>query len=250
MKFKIWIAALILQICFVVTVQAQTVHLSVAASMTDAFNDIIAAFTTSHSNAEILPNFASSGSLAKQIHQGAPADIYVSANPKWMKYLVEENFIASGTDRIFAYNQLVFVGAEKTTALSLENISTLDRIAIGTPQSVPAGQYAKQAMDKAGIYTTLEQANKLVMAKDVRQALIYADRGEVDGAFIYKTDALLAKQAKILFTVPEDLYDRVSYPVALTVEGAQNETAKALYEYLQSPEAVAILSKYGFEAKQ
>lgn len=250
MKFRIWVAALLLQACFVVSVQAQTAYLSIAASMTDAFNDIVTAFTASHSNAKILPNFASSGSLAKQIHQGAPADIYVSANPKWMKYLVEENFIAPGTDRIFAFNQLVFVGAEKTKALSLESISTLDRIALGTPQSVPAGQYAKQAMEKVGIYATLEQANKLVMAKDVRQALIYADRGEVDGAFIYKTDALLAKQAKILFTVPEDLYDRVSYPVALTAEGAKNETAQALYAYLKSPEAIAILTQYGFEPKQ
>ncbi|GAB6191827.1 molybdate ABC transporter substrate-binding protein [Desulfocastanea catecholica] len=250
MKLKNWITAIILQICFAVSVQAQTVHLSVAASMTDAFNDIVAGFTAAHPNTEILPNFASSGSLAKQIEQGAPADIYVSANPKWMKYLVEKNLIATGTDRIFAYNQLVFVGAEKTQVSSLDNLGTLERIALGTPQSVPAGQYAKQAMEKAGINATLEQANKLVMTKDVRQALIYADRGEVDGAFVYRTDALLAKQAKILFIVPENLYDRVSYPVALTVEGAGNDSAKALYEYLKSPEAIAILTEYGFQAKQ
>ena len=85
------------------------------------------------------------------------------------------------------------------------------------------------------------------MAKDVRQALIYADRGEVDGAFVYKTDALLTQKAQILFTVPQELYNRVAYPVALTITGTKNDQARAFYEYMKSPEAIAILTKYGFE---
>lgn len=247
MKFKVLITVLLLQIFSVLAVQAQTIHLSVAASMTDAFNEMITDFSAQHTDAKFQPNYASSGSLAKQIEQGAPTDIFLSANPKWMKYLVEKEQIAAGTDRILAFNQLVFVGTRKSTELSLEGLTGLDRIALGTPQSVPAGQYAKQAMEHAGIYAPLEQAKKLVMAKDVRQALIYADRGEVDGAFVYKTDALLAKNAQILFVVPEDHYDRVSYPIALTNAGAKNDLAKAFYEYINSPEAKAILAKYGFE---
>ena len=246
MKLKVLLTVLFLQFFSLVTVQAETIHLSVAASMTDAFKELMAGFKMNNTAVEFLPNFASSGSLAKQIEQGAPADIYVSANPKWMKYLVEKQQIATGTDRIFAYNQLVFVGEKKSAELSLKELTGLQRIAIGSPQSVPAGQYAKQAMEKAGVYATLEQTKKLVMAKDVRQALIYADRGEVDGAFVYKTDALLAKQAQILFTVPQDLYDRVAYPVALTTTGVNNEQAKAFYEYFKSPEAITTLSKYGF----
>ena len=247
MKLKMIFTILFFQIFFIVTVQAQTIHLSVAASMTNAFNEITAGFAILHPDAEIRPNFASSGSLAKQIEQGAPADIYVSANPKWMKYLLEKQMIEPGTDRIFAYNKLVFVGEKKSTDLSMESLVNLDRIALGSPESVPAGQYAKQAMDKVGIYAILEQNKKLIMAKDVRQALIYADRGEVDGAFVYQTDALLATKAKILFTVPDNLYDRVSYPMALTVAGAKNDLAKALYAYMSSPETIAILGKYGFE---
>lgn len=247
MKLKVLFAVLFLQICSVVSVQAQTINLSVAASMTNAFKEILSGFSAAHPAAELRPNFASSGSLAKQIAQGAPADIYVSANPKWMKYLVEENLIAPGTDRIFAYNKLVFIGEKKTDDFSLTSLPGLERIALGSPQSVPAGQYAKQAMDSAGIYSVLEQERKLVMAKDVRQALLYADRGEVDGAFVYKTDALLARQAEILFTVPDELYDRVSYPLALTSAGAKNDLAKAFYHYMSSPEAIATLSKYGFE---
>lgn len=246
MKLKVFLTVVFLQFFSLVTVQAETIHLSVAASMTDAFKELMADFKMKNTAVEFLPNFASSGSLAKQIEQGAPADIYVSANPKWMKYLLEKQEIATGTDRIFAYNQLVFVGEKKSAELSLNELTGLQRIAIGSPQSVPAGQYAKQAMEKAQIYATLEQTKKLVMAKDVRQALIYADRGEVDGAFVYKTDALLAKQAEILFTVPQDLYDRVAYPVALTTTGVNNEQAKAFYEYFKSPEAITTLSKYGF----
>ncbi len=249
MKLKMFFTVLILHIFTLVAAQAQTINLSVAASMTDAFNALTAGFTAQHPEAEFQPNFASSGSLAKQIEQGAPADIYVSANPKWMKYLLEKQMIEPGTDRIFAYNKLVFVGEKKGTDLFMQSLVKLERVALGSPQSVPAGQYAKQAMEHAGVYATLEQDKKLIMAKDVRQALIYADRGEVDGAFVYKTDALLATKAKILFIVPDNLYDRVSYPMGLTVTGAKNELAKSFFSYLSSPESIAILSKYGFESK-
>ncbi len=249
MKAKILLTVLCCQFCTLAIAQAQNIHLSVAASMTDAFNMITAGFAAQHPEAKFQLNFASSGSLAKQIEQGAPADIYVSANPKWMKYLVEKQLIEPGSEQIFAYNKLVFVGEKKATDLHLESLVKLERIALGSPQSVPAGQYAKQAMERAGIYSTLEKDNKLIMAKDVRQALIYADRGEVDGAFVYKTDALLATNAQILFIVPDKLYDRVSYPMALTVAGAKNELVKTFYAFLSSPETVAILSKYGFESK-
>ncbi|MEE4242500.1 MAG: molybdate ABC transporter substrate-binding protein [Desulfopila sp.] len=247
MKLKVVFTVVLLQMCVGFAAQAQTITLSVAASMTDAFKEMIVDFSAGHADVKFLPNFASSGSLAKQIEQGAPADVYVSANPKWMKYLLEKELIAPGTDRIFAFNQLVFVGMKKTGVLSLAGLSGLERIALGTPQSVPAGQYAKQAMEHAGVYASLEEARKLVMAKDVRQALIYADRGEVDGSFVYKTDALLAKNAEILFVVPEDHYDRVSYPVALTPQGTGNDLAQAFYEYLKSPKATEILARYGFQ---
>jgi len=104
-----------------------------------------------------------------------------------------------------------------------------------------------EALKKAGVEKQLEQ--KLVMAKDVRECLMYAERGEVDGAFVYKTDAMQAKQAKILFAVPEDLYPRVTYPMGLTVSGSKNKDAEAFYKYLQSGEAKAVLTKHGFALK-
>lgn len=250
MKGKILIAILFIHLFSTVSVQAQTVYLSVAASMTNGFKDIIDQFSKIHPEIKLQPNFASSGSLAKQIEQGAPADIYVSANPKWMAYLVDKGLIAKETHRIFAYNKLVFVGEKTANDLSLTDLVHLDRIALGNPKYVPAGQYAQQAMENIGIYSSLAQSKKLIMAKDVRQALIYADRGEVSGAFVYKTDALLATSAQILFTVPDNLYDRVSYPLAITRTGAKNEQVKSFYDYMSSPEAIAILTKYGFETNR
>ena len=104
-----------------------------------------------------------------------------------------------------------------------------------------------EALKKAGIEKQLEK--KLVMAKDVSECLMYAERGEVDGAFVYRTDALKAKQAKILFTVPQNLYPRVTYPMGLTITGAKNKDAEAFYKYLQSGDALAVLAKYGFVLK-
>lgn len=250
MKRKILFNLLALLLLATTNAHAETINLSVASSMTEAFNEIITAFSKNHSDIEVQPSFSSSGALAKQIHQGAPADLFVSANPKWMKFLNENGDIAPGTEHIFAHNKLVFTGLKRDKEMTLTNIIELKLIAIGSPKSVPAGQYAKQAMEAAGIYATLESNKKLVMAKDVRQALLYADRGEVDGAFVYKTDALLARKAQILFTVPDELYSRVSYPLALTTAGAKRPSAQAFYNYLASPEAIAILTHYGFEPAQ
>jgi molybdate transport system substrate-binding protein len=231
--------------CSAIQAQAGEVVLSVAASLTDACKEMFADFAKSHPDVQFVPNFGGSGTLAKQVEQGAPADIFVSANQKWMKFLLEKGQIAADSETILAINKLVFAGTAKVA--SMTDLPALKQIAIGAPESVPAGQYAKQAMEKVGIYAGLEAAKKLVIAKDVRQALLYADRGEVDGAFVYKTDALLAKDAKILFIVPDDLYDRVDYPAALTTKGATNPDAKAFFAYLRGAAAQAILKKYGFE---
>lgn len=247
---KTVLTIILIQFFSIVTVHAQTVHLSVAASMTDAFKEIISVFSTTHPKAKLQLNFASSGSLAKQIEQGAPADFYISANPKWMKYLVEKNLIAPGSDHVFAYNKLAFIGDKNSAASSLKGLLNLQRIALGNPSSVPAGQYAKQAMKNAGVYAELAEKKKLIMAKDVRQALMYADRGEVDGAFVYTTDAMLTANAQILFIIPQKLYDRVAYPMALTVYGSTNEIAKAFYQYMNTPEAKKILTQHGFEPAQ
>jgi len=159
-----------LALCLILTIfgtqpcKAETIYLSVAASMTDAMKEIFSTFSTKHKGNKILPNFASSGSLAKQINQGAPAHLYISANPKWMKFLLDNKMIAAGTKQIFAYNTLVFVSTKKMQTTDITGLKKLQRIAIGSPGSVPAGQYAKQAMEAAGIYTYLEGNNSELIA--------------------------------------------------------------------------------------
>ncbi len=247
---KILLLYLIVICSFGIPAQASTVNLSIAASMSDAFQEIIIAYQTKYPDVKIQPNFSSSGALAKQITQGAPAHIYVSANPKWMAYLVEKEMIVESLNRVFAFNKLVFLGSANDKITKVDDVITLQLIGIGSPMSVPAGEYAKQAMERVGIYKQLQQAGKLVMAKDVRQALLYADRGEVDGSFVYQTDAVLAQNSNILFIVPRNLYGRVSYSIGLTLTGADKEAALSFYNFTTQKEVVKILQKYGFKPVQ
>jgi len=241
------VTSLLLLLALTSVASAAEVRLSAAASMTDAIRALIAGYRAQASDVHLQPNLGSSGSLAKQIAQGAPADLFISANPKWMDYLVAEGLMAPGRVVPLAGNTLVLVGPPGRQLASLEATGGLSRIAIGSPKSVPAGQYAEQALRAAGLWTVLQ--GKLVMAKDVRQALIYADRGEVDAAFVYRTDALLAQSAQILLEVPAALYDPVVYPLGMTRAGEQNPAAVDFYRFLQSAEAAAILEKYGFTVK-
>ena len=227
-------------------VLAGEINLSVAASLKEVTNELSGSFAKTHPGVKFLKNYGASGALAKQIESGAPSDIFITANLEWMEYAKNRKLIDNATIGTFTYNTLVFAGAPGK-ASSMQDLIKLERIAIGSPKSVPAGEYASEAIKKAGIDKQLEK--KLVMAKDVRECLMYAERGEVDGAFVYKTDALLAKQAKILFTVPQELYPRVTYPMALTVAGSKNKDAAAFFAYLHNDEAKTVLAKYGFAVR-
>ena len=218
---------------------AAEVRLSAAASLTEAIKEIGGAFVRENPEMNLQTNFGASGALAKQIVAGAPADLFISADNRWLDYLVKEGKVSPATVRVLA-------GPAANAIAGLADLPRLARIAMGSPGSVPAGQYAEQAMRAAGVYEKLQAEKKLVMAQDVRQALLYADRGEVDAAFVYRTDALLAKKAVILYTVPADMHDPISYPLALTVDGEKNAAARAFYDYLAGPAARGILAKYGF----
>lgn len=244
MKYVTKLAATLLVMLLLSTpVLAGDINLSAAASMKDAINELSDNFAQKHPGVKLLKNYGASGALAKQIENGAPADIFISANLEWMDYLKNKKLVDVTSIGTFSFNTLVFAG-EPGKASSMQDLLKLERIAIGSPKSVPAGEYASEALNKAGLEKQLEK--KLVMAKDVRACLMYAEREEVDGAFVYRTDALQAKKAKILFTVPQGLYPRVTYPMALTITGAKSKDAVAFYTYLHSKEAKTVLTKYGF----
>lgn len=226
---------------------AGEITLFAAASLKEAVNELSVGFARNHPAVRVVKNYGGSGSLAKQLENGAPAHLFISASVQWTDYLVQKRLLSAGSVADFTYNTLVFAGPADRKVSSLKDLLKLERIAIGSPKSVPAGEYAMEAFKRAGLERQF--AKKLVMAKDVRECLMYAERGEVDGALVYRTDALLARKVKIHFTVPQQLHARVVYPVALTATGAGNREAQAFYRYLLSGEAKAVLARHGFAAR-
>ena len=227
---------------------AEEVTLSAAASLREVVTELADSYRKKHPEVRTLLNFGGSGTLAKQIEQGAPADIFISANREWMDYLQNRKLVDEASRCAFAYNTLVFVGMTKQPVAGMRDLVKLRQIAIGSPRSVPAGEYAVESFRAAGIEKEL--AGKLIMARDVRDAMKYAELGEVDGAFVYRTDALLlGTKACILFTVPDGLHDRVVYPLALTTAGAKKRGAREFFRFLQSAGAKSVLARYGFSVK-
>ena len=240
---------LLLFLCLLLVAQpswAAEIRLSVAGSLTDVVKSLTNDFRRQHPDARFVLNIASSGTLAKQIASGAPTDLFVSADPKWIDFLTNKGLITPGSVRTVAHNTLVVIGRPASAVRTMGDLAKLPRIAMGSPASVPAGTYAEQALTGAGLYQGMKEGQKLVLTKDVRQALMYAERGEVDAAFVFRTDALLAKKAVLLLKVPQSLYSRVSYPAGLTTMGTANDEARRFMDYLGSPEAVNIFSSHGF----
>ncbi|WP_433746729.1 molybdate ABC transporter substrate-binding protein [Paenibacillus amylolyticus] len=222
--------------------------ISAAASLTDAMKEIETNYELANPYIELNFNFGASGALQQQIEQGAPADIFVSAATKNMNALVDENLIASGDQKNLLQNSLVAIvptdGTNTVTSeadLTSESIKT---VAIGIPESVPAGTYAKEALTNAKLWDELE--SKLVQGKDVRQVLQYVETGNADAGFVYKTDALTSEQVNIAFEVDKNSYTPANYPIGI-IEGTKHRTeAEQFYAYLQTPEVLDIFEKYGF----
>lgn len=247
---RIFPAILVCLLVFIAPCSSFGTELSLfaAASLKEVVNELADNYAKAHPGVVFRKNYGASGALAKQIENGAPADIFISANAEWMEYLKNRRLADEKSITTLAHNVLVFAGRPELKASSLQEVVKLERIAIGSPKSVPAGEYAMEAFKKAGIDKQLEK--KLVMARDVRECLMYADRGEVDGAFVYRTDAQqAAKTTKILFTVAQEYYPRVTYPMALTIGGANKKEAVSFHAVLKSSEAQAILKKHGFVTK-
>ncbi|MGV2886419.1 molybdate ABC transporter substrate-binding protein [Paenibacillus taichungensis] len=222
--------------------------ISAAASLTDAMKEIETNFEAANPNVELNFNFGASGALQQQIEQGAPADVFVSAATKNMDALVDEKLMASGDQKNLLQNSLVaIIPADSSDTVTSEKDLTADSIktvAIGIPESVPAGTYAKEALTNAKLWDQLE--GKLVQGKDVRQVLQYVETGNADAGFVYKTDALTSDQVKIAFEVDKNSYTPANYPVGI-IEGTKHRTeAEQFYTYLQTPEVLDVFAKYGF----
>ncbi|MFU2152644.1 molybdate ABC transporter substrate-binding protein [Klebsiella aerogenes] len=225
-----------------------------AASLTNAMQDIAQAYKKEH-RVEVVSSFASSSTLARQIEAGAPADLFISADQKWMDYAVDKKSIDKATRTTLLGNSLVVVApkasdrSDITINAKTEWASLLQggRLAVGDPDHVPAGIYAKEALQKLGAWETLSP--KLAPAEDVRGALALVERNEAPLGIVYGSDAVASKGVKVVGTFPEDSHKKVEYPLAI-VDGHKNATVTAFYDYLKGPEASAIFKRYGFTTQQ
>ncbi|MDP4098525.1 molybdate ABC transporter substrate-binding protein [Paenibacillus sp. P96] len=226
--------------------------ISAAASLTDALQDIKQAYEAENDGVALQFNFGASGALQQQIEQGAPADIFLSAATKNMQALVDGGLIEANQQHNLLSNELVVITtADSNIVIGAEKDllrTEIQRIAIGIPESVPAGSYAKEALTAASIWDSLQP--KTVQAKDVRQVLQYVETGNADAGFVYKTDALSSQGVKIALTVNPAAYSPIQYPAGIVKATQHPEEAEAFYRYLQSDEAKAIFEKYGFSMAQ
>ncbi|MEC4729037.1 molybdate ABC transporter substrate-binding protein [Shewanella sp. D64] len=224
-----------------------------AASLTNALTEIGQKFDQLH-HSETVFSFASSSTLARQIAQGAPAQVFLSANQKWMDYLIDNDAVSRDSKVTLLKNSLVLIAPNLASPLDITISKDWDlnknlangRLAVGDPDHVPAGRYAKQALSNLNLWQQAEPL--LARASSVRSALALVERGEAPLGIVYSTDAQLSKAVVLVDTFPENSHNPIEYPLAL-VNNQPTEGAKAFYQYLQTQDAKAIFSKYGFKIK-
>jgi molybdate transport system substrate-binding protein len=227
---------------------AEALVVSAAASLTQAFREIGRAFEATHPGVDVVFNLAASDVLLAQIAKGAPADVFASADEFAMNRGENNNLIAPGSRTDFAANRLVIVvprSADPVAALESLRESRFRRIALGSPLTVPAGRYAKEALQRTNLWTMLEP--KLVFTQNVRQSLDYVARGEADAGFVYATDApILADRVKVGLEVPNPT--PIRYSIAVVRDSRRPALAAAFVALVRSPEGQQTLVRHGFGA--
>jgi molybdate transport system substrate-binding protein len=229
---------------------AQQLTVSAAISMKDAVTEVGRGLTAGRPGVTLVYNWGSSGELQKQIEAGAPIDLFISAAALQMDELEKRKLIVPGSRKVFARNMLTVVKpvdsrVDVTKPADLAD-ARVARIVIGNPRTVPAGQYAEESLRALGLWDQLRP--KLVFAENVRQALDYVARGEVDAGFVYTTDAAARGRAvKEAFRPGEDTYRPIVYPAAVVTGARQPALAQVFIDLLMSPEGRAVLARHGFE---
>jgi molybdate transport system substrate-binding protein len=225
-----------------------------AASTTNAVTEIGKLYADQHLG-RVTPSFASSSTLAKQIENGAPADVYISANKKWMDFLETRNLIDKRSRVDLLGNRIVLIAPESSPLKTIDVAAGFPlasflgkdgRLSMGDPEHVPAGIYGKQALEILGVWNQV--AGRLAPMKDVRAALVLVERGEAPLGLVYATDAAISKKVRVVGTFPSHSHPPIVYPVA-AVAGGKAEAAKRFIDFLRSPESRAVFEKYGFAVR-
>ncbi len=224
-------------------VSAAELTVSAAASLTNAFRELAPMFEAQLPDTKVQLNFGASGALLQQIAKGAPVDVFASADQETMN----QAQVKASDRSFFVSNALVVIvpAQGNTVPKSLSDLAqpAYKRVAIGLPASVPVGRYTKASLEKAGLWAAIEP--KMIGAQNVRQALDYVARGEVDAGFVYSTDAaLMPDKVKVSFAVPTPT--PILYPIASIATSTNTDAAKKFIEFVSSPTAQSVLAKYGF----
>ena len=232
-------------------VRAADIYVSAAASLTDVLKEIAIPYEK-QSGDNLVFNFAASSVLARQIEEGAPADLIFSADEAKLDALEKAGLLLPETRKSVLSNTLVIVVPNDSTVdfNSARDLAGpgIKKIAVGEPSSVPAGIYAKEYLDKLGIWQKL--TDKIVPVESVRAALAAVESGNVDAGIVYKTDALISQKVKVAYEVPATEGPAISYPLAVLKDAKSPDAAKKLAAYLESAPAEAVFQKYGFLLKQ
>ncbi|MBJ8107191.1 MULTISPECIES: molybdate ABC transporter substrate-binding protein [Bacillus cereus group] len=228
--------------------EGQTIELTIsaAASLQDALKEIEKQYKEKEPTIQLSFNFGASGALQQQIEQGAPADLFFSAAEDKFQTLVKKGFIDEKEGKNLLGNELVLVVPKDSSLAKFQDLKDekIKKIALGTPESVPAGKYAKASLTHENLWNDIQ--NKIVFTKDVRQVLTYVETGNVDAGIVYKTDALISNKVKIGETATATSHEPIHYPLGVIKESKHKKEATSFYEYLQSKDAQSIFKKYGF----
>jgi molybdate transport system substrate-binding protein len=218
----------------------------VAASTKDAAQESAAGFSK-ETGIEVKINADDSSKLATQIVNDAPGDIFLSANEEWAVFVKDKDFAQESVPLLGNGLVIVVPRGNPAQVNKPEDLTgpTVKRIAVAGP-TVPAGIYARQALTKLDLWDQLEKAKKVVAGDNVRVALTYVERGEVEAGIVYSTDARVTDQVQAVYTFEPGSHDPIVYPLVLTKAGGKNAAGRKFYDYLQSPRAAAIFKKYGF----
>lgn len=227
--------------------RAADLTVTAAASLTNAFKEIGAAFEARNPGSKVQLDFGASGALLQQIANGAPVDVFASADQETMDRAQKQGLVDAATRVDFVRNTLVVVvpGDSKLTASALPDLRSdrFKRIAIGQPASVPVGRYTQAVLEHAGLWPAIEP--KMIAAQSVRQALDYVARGEVDAGFVYATDAaIMPGKVRVLFTAATQT--PILYPIAVSRSAGDRALAQRFVQFVASPAAHAVLARYGF----
>ncbi|MDO9431894.1 MAG: molybdate ABC transporter substrate-binding protein [Phenylobacterium sp.] len=247
MKLLGWIAAVLAASLMASVAQAAPVTVFAAASLKNALDEVGAQYAKS--GGDVRFSYAASSAIARQIEQGAPADIYVSADTDWMNYLADRKLIVAASRRDLLTNRLALIApADSRAALKIGKGMPLakalgdGRLAVAGPD-VPAGKYAKASLSALGVWGGV--SGKLAQAENVRMALQYVARGESPLGIVYDTDAKVEPKVRIVGLFPEGTHPKIVYPVA-RVAASKNPDAAKFMAYLSGPQAAAVFRKYGF----